>query len=109
MKFCPNCNFKFYQTETNDSLLWVCRNCGTKEPCKDHILVTHYYKEEEIDDINVRDLIYDPSYPRLRKIPCPNGKCESKKDKGKQECIFLTGSNLKQIYVCTACSTQWGY
>ena len=48
-------------------------------------------------------------YRDLKKYKCPTKTCESNKDKKKRECIFLTGQDMKKIYVCVVCRTQWGY
>ena len=109
MRFCPNCNFKYYQKETEEGLKWQCKVCGTEEPCMERIIITKKYKGSKIDNINVTDIIYDPSYPRSKKYKCPTKTCESNKDKKKRECIFLTGQDMKKIYVCVVCRTQWGY
>ena len=109
MNFCPNCEFKFYQSETSDGLIYLCKNCGTQEQSNETIISTIIYKNQKIDNLNVRDLVYDPSYPRMNTIECPNKQCISHKDKKLQECIFLIGNNLKKIYICVNCKTQWGY
>lgn len=109
MRFCPNCDFKYYQKEEEEGLYWFCQSCGTKEPCVEKVIMTKRYVESKIDNIDVTDIIYDPSYPRSKKFKCPNKTCISNKDKSKRECIFLTGNNMKKIYVCVSCRTQWGY
>ena len=111
MKFCPNCEFKFYQTETPEGLVWQCKNCGTLEKSDEVVIFRNIYKGTEIDNLNVNDIVYDPSYPRSNKFKCPNQNCMTlnPKKKKKQECIFLTGDNMKKIYICTTCKTQWGY
>ena len=109
MKFCPNCEFKFYQTETEEGLVWECKNCGTVEKSDEIVIFKNVYKGTQIDNINVSDIVYDPSYPRSKNFKCPNKACKSVKDKKLQECIFLTGNNMKKIYICTLCKAQWGY
>jgi len=108
MKFCPNCNNKYYQIEDDGILIWNCKNCGNKEDCTDFLIDKKNYKTKNIAAVNVRDIIYDPSYPRTNIKQCPNDNCPSRSNKDLQECIILTGVDLKHFFVCTICRTQWG-
>lgn len=110
MNFCTNCNFKYNIVNKDNKLVLICKNCGNTDDYKDNFKIVNDYKKKIIENLNIVDLIYDPSYARTTKIKCPNKECPSRTDKKLQECILLNNNkDFKKIYICVVCKTQWGY
>ena len=110
MNFCNQCNNLLYIKEVENKLINQCKTCGNVEETNQYIIFEKKYSIKKIVDINVKDIIYDPCYPRTVHKSCPNDTCISKKDKTKQESIFIENNNtLKLTYICTQCLTQWSY
>ena len=110
MNFCPNCQSGLYPTEIEQELLLVCRICDYKEANKSLVIrrkVYHGSNAQHYQGDN-KYLIYDPTYPRTKQMPCPNPDCPSVADKTLQEAIYYNDpNNLKVIYICCSCRTQW--
>jgi DNA-directed RNA polymerase subunit M/transcription elongation factor TFIIS len=130
MHFCTVCQNMYYTKlggEDQNQLIYYCRKCGHKNDVlsmdPDNICVskTHIkHKSTSFKHMVNKYTKLDPTLPRVKNIPCPNSKCSSKmliesKDddpesiKKDNEIIYLRydDSNLKYIYVCTACDTVW--
>jgi DNA-directed RNA polymerase subunit M/transcription elongation factor TFIIS len=110
MKFCSQCNNILYIKELENKLVNHCKICGNMEDTDQYIIYEKKYTIKKIIDMNVRDIIYDPGYPRTIHKKCPNDKCPSIKNSKLQESIFIENNNtLKLTYICTECLTQWSY
>jgi DNA-directed RNA polymerase subunit M/transcription elongation factor TFIIS len=53
--------------------------------------------------------LLDPTLPHMKTLRCPNGSCDSRKDVSKQDVIYINTdpTNMKFLYICTVCKTQW--
>jgi DNA-directed RNA polymerase subunit M/transcription elongation factor TFIIS len=129
MHFCEQCGNMYYikvQSETEDNLIYYCRKCGhednkilenTKSLCvsKTHISNTGSLYSQVINKYTK----LDPTLPRIKNMKCPNANCStnsSGSSKGEQkgehtenEIIYIRydDTNLKYVYLCTACDHIW--
>jgi len=108
MKFCSECNNMYYiSISENDSneLIYYCRYCGHKDDSMENICVlkTQIKKGEQTFHHIINEYTkLDPTLPRLM-MKCPNCKTEN------SEVIYIRydDDNLKYIYICTECDTNW--
>ena len=117
MHFCENCDNMYYlkiTEEGGDSLIYYCRNCGHENNIltQDNICVldtTIKQMKGRYSQVINSYTKYDPTLPRISSIKCPNQSCESNKDGSKREVIYIRydDTNMKYIYMCTACDTIW--
>ena len=109
MKFCPECDSMLYYVEHNNKLLEKCKSCNYFSECNDKIIETSMYKLHNTETIGSKSyIIYDNTLPRTTNKNCINGDCPSKKDINKKEMVFYPNPvNMKLIYICTACNTQF--
>ena len=116
IRFCPQCDNKYYHSISEDeNLLYFCRVCrytdssiSNKGLC---ILETQYRAES--DNVSYENVIhrftkYDPTLPRLY-IPCPNEQCKTSEKKEDTEVIYLRYDDKKMLYLyrCMACDYTW--
>jgi DNA-directed RNA polymerase subunit M/transcription elongation factor TFIIS len=120
MHFCTECSNMYYlkiMDEDANNLIYYCRNCGhenntltAENVCVSDIQIKR--SEDQYIHIVNEYTKYDPTLPRITTINCPNAKCESNKegaDKVESEIIYLRydDKNMKYIYVCAICNTNW--
>lgn len=115
MRFCNTCNNMFY-VRVNDTkdLEYYCKFCNNSvvEPkTNGSILVID---DNTVDDdirykqfVN-KNIIHDPTLPRVNNIQCPNENCTKHKDED-NEVIYLKYdfSNMKYLYFCCKCNHFW--
>lgn len=110
MKFCPECDSMLYYVEENNILYEICKVCGYKDQCHDHVIESSIYKITNIQTETNNFTRYDPTLPRTIHNECPNDDCPSRKNKNIQEAVFYSDKlTMKLIYICTVCNTQWQY
>ena len=115
MRFCTTCNNMFYvKVNETDDLLYYCKFCNnsvieTKQ--NGSILVLD---DNKVDDeikykqyVN-KNIIHDPTLPRVNNIVCPNKVC-SKKPSEDNEVIYIKYdyANMKYLYFCCKCEHFW--
>ena len=136
MHFCTECNNMYYlKIMDNDanSLIYYCRNCGhvndtltAENVCVSDTQIKR--SEDQYTHIVNEYTKFDPTLPRINTIDCPNSKCasnasasetapgagaeaEAGPDTGKveREIIYIRydDTNMKYMYVCAVCNTQW--
>jgi aspartate carbamoyltransferase regulatory subunit len=101
----------------NDSnkMIYYCRNCGSTDEntMNDNICVLKTYLqkgEQTFNHIVNKYTKFDPTLPRIYNVKCPNINCVSNNDeKIKPEVIYMRydDTNMKYIYICTLCDTNW--
>lgn len=118
MHFCIKCNNMYYLKlkDTDASvLLYYCRQCGHEKSMDDSnisVLKTNInsVKDTFVNVINEYTK-YDPTLPRTSNIKCPNINCDSNKEdnKDENEIIYIRYDdiNIKYIYLCSKCDTNW--
>ena len=117
MLFCDTCNNMFYVKVADDQpdLIHYCKFCNNSitESAKEKgsILVID---DGKIDD-NIRyrqyankNIIHDPTLPRVNNIQCPNASCTKKTDQ-ENEVIYIKYdfANMKYLYYCCHCEHFW--
>ena len=116
MNFCQSinnnvsCGNLLYPTEIDNKLYMVCKFCEYKEEPKSTVIKKNVYKNNNVLNYGTnRYLIYENSYQRTKKIPCPNLDCPSTKDPALQEAVIYNNvKTLKITYTCCACNAEWG-
>ena len=134
MHFCTECNNMYYlkiMEENMNSLIYYCRNCGHENDTltAENVCVSDtQIKRTEDQYVHIVNEYtkYDPTLPRINTIQCPNGKCASNSHEGQgqgqgqaqgqaqaqgveREIIYLRydDANMKYLYVCAVCNTNW--
>ncbi len=121
MKFCIKCENMYYiQIDSDDKnkLSYYCRNCGYKDNTITNegvcVLDTQIQKTEQRFNHIINEYTkLDPTLPRIYNMKCPNENCKSnsseEKDKVKNEIIYMRYDdiNLKYVYICYNCNTNW--
>ena len=136
MHFCTECNNMYYlKIMDNDanSLIYYCRNCGhvndtltAENVCVSDTQIKR--SEDQYTHIVNEYTKFDPTLPRINTIDCPNSKCASNasasetgasasetgasadaEGKVEREIIYIRydDMNMKYMYVCAVCNTQW--
>lgn len=118
MRFCPTCgNMLYIRTEgggveeqRRESLVYYCKNClhtavepddRLSMPVFDNVH-TLGQDEARFEHFMTPDIEHDPTLPRSRHMPCPNG-CQG------SEVIYIKydPANLKYLYFCSQCKGFW--
>jgi DNA-directed RNA polymerase subunit M/transcription elongation factor TFIIS len=129
MKFCPKCENYLYLDTKKAELLRLCRTCGYSEPDTEGGLVMETIVQERSSEgykILLNEFTrQDPTLPHVSTLPCPNTNGYEEKDaegnvKRIDACLTNTGNakrdviiikydnqNMKFIYICNVCGTQW--
>ena len=119
MKFCTQCDNMYYlgiNSADSNKLSYYCRHCGYVDETLTEesicIMDTKIQKTEQtFNHIINKYTKLDPTLPRKYNMKCPNNICKtnSPEYKDKTEVIYLRydDSNLKYIYICPACDTNW--
>ena len=122
VNFCPECDNMLYIfssiDDTDKSLYYGCKYCKYKT-------IKEENTEEEDEETNCvystkkiisgLDLIknnkylkYDITIPYInsnKNFKCPNDTCKDKRTKIKY--INYDSDNMKYLYICETCNTQW--
>jgi len=103
-----------------NSLIYYCRNCGhvndtltAENVCVSDTQIKR--SEDQYTHIVNEYTKFDPTLPRINTIDCPNSKCasnagaEAEAGKVEREIIYIRydDTNMKYMYVCAVCNTQW--
>lgn len=113
MKFCPTCRNYLYLDATAGNLLRICRNCGYQEVDEKGGLVLETNLKETTNEgykVLVNEFTKsDPTLPHVDTIKCPNEGCASNSGSAKKDVIYLKYDpvNMKFLYICNVCDTQW--
>jgi DNA-directed RNA polymerase subunit M/transcription elongation factor TFIIS len=121
MHFCTECDNMYYlKIMDNDanSLIYYCRNCGHENTTltAENVCVSDtQVKRSEDQYVHIVNEYtkYDPTLPRINTIDCPNSKCPSNVEtdgkKVEREVIYIRydDTNMKYMYVCAVCNTNW--
>lgn len=118
MQFCANCDNMYYLQLSDDDenkLIYYCRNCGNKDYMlnNENLCVSRTHISSSDKDCNniINEYIkLDPTLPRINNINCPNIECKCNLDKEQKKDITYIrydDINMKYLYYCNICSTQW--
>lgn len=113
MKFCEGCrNMLFLQLQEGGALHYHCKACGTTLDAQPTTQETCVVDNNYVDDFHKQYLspyiVYDPTLPRTRNIPCINKACVRPKDR-EQEVIYVKYDTaaMKFLYYCCHCGMFW--
>lgn len=113
IRFCENCDNKYYHNIENNQLKYYCRVCGNTETnvAKEALCVleTQFQKESyNFDHLINRYTKFDPTLPHIH-LQCPNDACKTNKDSHVTDAIYIRYDNkqLKYLYICTECDHKW--
>ena len=125
--FCSVCHYYLYLEEreapvenpvpskqaakTTTNLFRVCRNCGWEEEAASGAVLEIDLKEKTSEGYKIllnEFTVHDPTLPHVDTIACPNEDCPSQQN-GQKDVIYIKydAVNLKFLYICTQCRTQW--
>jgi DNA-directed RNA polymerase subunit M/transcription elongation factor TFIIS len=113
LHFCPKCHYYLALEIADNTLTRLCRHCGYKQEETQGSLVLETIVQQKASEgykILLNEFTrQDPTLPHISNIPCPNNECPSKKGVSKQDVIIIKSDpvNLKYLYICTVCETQW--
>jgi DNA-directed RNA polymerase subunit M/transcription elongation factor TFIIS len=112
MDFCDECNNFLYNIVKEKKLIKYCKKCGFEKNSQSIVIFEKKYKSDIIDTTNRKFYIYDNTFERTLVHPCPNVECIIHDKKQKQEIkpeaiIFNIGNDLRSVYTCIHCNTEW--
>lgn len=116
MKFCEACDNMYYlklQDDTNDNLVYYCRNCGKEDMIDGNATTVMKTTVNGNDDTLINNVNkytkYDNTIPRVKEVHCANASCQSH-DKPEAKDILLIRHdelNMKYLYLCGVCDYVW--
>jgi len=102
-------------SENPNKLVYYCRNCGNEDDTLtvENVSVSKTQitrSNQKFAHIINKYTKLDPTLPRINKIKCPNGDCETNKSEGaEREIIYIRYDdvNMNYVYLCSTCDTVW--
>ena len=117
MFFCENDNNMLYMKINNNTLSYYCKLCLKDYDLKDLkgsnkcIYKQNYNMNKYSYKTYINEHIFeDKTLPIINNLDCINSECVTNKDKNKEKEIIYIKYNkkdLKFIYFCCHCKTQW--
>ena len=121
MKFCSQCDNKYYITISDDDvnkLSYYCRNCGNKDADTEEnicVINNQSVNGNQMYQYFINEYTkYDPTLPSIDTsvhIDCPNPDCitNSATKKKPSNIVYLRydDKNLKYTYICVECNYSW--
>jgi DNA-directed RNA polymerase subunit M/transcription elongation factor TFIIS len=115
MKFCPECKNYLYADSRTDpkNLLRLCRSCGYSEKDTQGGLVMETIVQQRASEshkILLNEFTrQDPTLPHITTLPCPNQQCSTNVRGEPRDVVYIKSDtvNLKFIYICLKCDTEW--
>jgi hypothetical protein len=121
---CPKCDYYMVltpvTTETDEGeaqrndLQRCCYNCGHMEKEKPGLVMETVIQEQASDSYRLFINEFtkeDPRLPHVKNLKCPNQECRSNQaGSGVQSDVIYIKydtANMKFLYICTHCDTQW--
>ncbi len=113
MDYCPKCENFLFADSKESQLMRVCRTCPYKKADENGGLVMETIVQERSSEgykILLNEFTrQDPTLPHVSTLPCPNKECATNTGKQTRDVIIIKydNQNLKFIYICNVCATQW--
>jgi len=117
IRFCEDCDNKYYHMIENDELLYFCRVCGKKDAstsktshCVLNIAVDNK-SSQPLEHLVHKYTKYDPTLPHIF-VPCPRETCPTNKESHKEthtDAVYIRYDNIhmRHLYICTKCDFVW--
>lgn len=115
MEFCENCeNMLYFKVEGSDMLTKYCKNCNysVSKSYEDDavVIIENDFRDEKViySQYKNKNIIYDPTLPRVKNIVCTNQNCSKHKDQ-ENNVIYIKydNKNMKYLYFCNYCEEFW--
>ena len=116
IRFCSQCDNKYYHSIEENQLKYYCRVCGNTETnvSKEALCVldTQFQKDAlNFDHLVNRYTKYDPTLPHIF-LRCPSDSCKTNtgaEPSHVTDAIYIRydNRNLKFLYICTECDYKW--
>ena len=115
---CPKCDYympleRISDTPADLEFIRKCRNCGYQQQEEPGLVMEMTVQEKISDSYKVvlnEFTKKDPRLPHVKNLKCPNDSCPSRQPGGPESDVIYIKydtANLKFIYLCTHCPTQW--
>jgi DNA-directed RNA polymerase subunit M/transcription elongation factor TFIIS len=93
-------------------LIRSCRNCGYMKDEQKGLVMETIIQEKSSDAYRVYLNEFtkeDPRLPHIKTLKCSNNTCPSRMGKAESDVIYIKYDtvNMKYLYICTNCNTQW--
>jgi DNA-directed RNA polymerase subunit M/transcription elongation factor TFIIS len=123
--FCPTCKYYLYLDQVDmesadksskkveKTLRRICRNCGYQHQDRQGGLILEIDLKEKTSEgykILMNEFTKnDPTLPHVNTIKCPNSGCETNTSGKEKDVIYIKydAINMKFLYICNVCDTQW--
>jgi DNA-directed RNA polymerase subunit M/transcription elongation factor TFIIS len=116
IRFCSQCDNKYYHSIEENQLKYYCRVCGNTETnvSKEALCVldTQFQKDAlNFDHLVNRYTKFDPTLPHIF-LRCPSDNCKTNIGSDPShvtDAIYIRydNHNLKFLYICTECDFKW--
>lgn len=112
MKFCSVCDYYMPLDMGGDELARMCRNCGHREKEEGGLIMETVVQQTASESYKVYLNEFtreDPTLPHTKVLKCPNASCPSRTGSKESDVIYIKYDvpNMKFLYVCNNCPTQW--
>ena len=122
---CPKCDYYMPLTHTEmvqedgsgsekkmTLVIRYCRNCGYNEEEKKGLVMETIIQGQSSESYKTFVNEYtktDPRLPHVKTLKCPNEVCASRTGSAEPDVIYIKydTANLKCLYMCNVCDTQW--
>ena len=111
---CPKCDYYMPLARVDEEAQFIrnCRNCGHYEAEKPGLVMETVIQEKASESFRVALNEFtkdDPRLPHVKNLKCPTDKCPSRSAGVESDIIYIKydAQNLKFLYICTHCNTQW--
>jgi DNA-directed RNA polymerase subunit M/transcription elongation factor TFIIS len=99
-------------SELSGILIRACRNCGHTEKEKKGLVMETIIQGRSSESYKVflnEFTKEDPRLPHVKNLKCPNESCASRKGQAESDVIYIKydSANMKYLYICTVCDTNW--
>lgn len=116
MHFCSTCDNLMFISDSNDTLVMLCKNCNKTEKIdnisNNIVSTTEYNNKNKSTALAINPYMkYDPTACRTDAMLCVNNDCITNKadSNTKREIIIIRTDeiNKKHKYMCYYCETIW--
>jgi len=90
----------------------MCKNCGHTESEKKGLIMETIVQGNSSESYKIflnEFTKEDPRLPHVKNLQCPNTQCATHSKSVEPDVIYIKydSANMKYLYICTVCNTQW--